>query len=380
MTINTIKIADRSFGNQWFEEVEDRWDYDRISQDEAWRKDWISVDCGCYVPETDRVYLGITSFDADILKVYDRASRTIIDPGYDRIADPFDAKFHRSLVRRPGTPYLYGAIALLHDIDNYWQAPGGAIVRIDTDTGELKKLGIPLPHVYIQSICLDAQREVVYGMTFTPERLIRYSLRDGRADDLGPIGGGMAMAQGENLELDSGGRVWCGWNINRAWQNHQGADAPRLCYFDPDTDTIRYLKTGLPDPDNTNAYVGVEGLFNLGEGRLFASGGNGSIYRIDTESGKAEYLATPITERPSRLASLRLGPDGAAYGVTGREGRCNVIRFAPDTGKYDIMAPVETGGEACWQVHDVVVTGDGTIYACENDNPYRSSCLWEIRS
>ena len=33
----------------------------------------------------------------------------------------------------------------------------------------------------------------------------------------------------------------------------------------------------------------------------------------------------------------------------------------------------------CWQVHDVAVTPDGTIYAGENDSPYRSGYLWEIR-
>ncbi len=32
-----------------------------------------------------------------------------------------------------------------------------------------------------------------------------------------------------------------------------------------------------------------------------------------------------------------------------------------------------------YQCHDIVATDDGVIYACENDNPYRSSYLWEIR-
>ena len=91
------------------------------------------------------------------------------------------------------------------------------------------------------------------------------------------------------------------------------------------------------------------------------------------------YLGTPITEHRSRLSSLCLGPDGKAYGVTGRDGKCNVICFDPKTEKYKLLGPVVDRDIYCWQVHDVTVTPDGKIYACENDNPYRSSYLWEIQ-
>jgi hypothetical protein len=60
------------------------------------------------------------------------------------------------------------------------------------------------------------------------------------------------------------------------------------------------------------------------------------------------------------------------------EGKCEVIRFNPKTEKYDLLGPVSDGDDKCWQIHDIAVTPDGTIYACENDNPMRSSRLWEI--
>jgi hypothetical protein len=110
---------------------------------------------------------------------------------------------------------------------------------------------------------------------------------------------------------------------------------------------------------------------------MYASGGNGSIYRIDTETGTGTCLGTPISDRRSRLTSLR--PDGAAYGVTGRDGKCEVIRFDPDRESYELLGPVSDGTIDCWQVHDVSVTPDGTIYAGENDCPNRSGYLWEIR-
>jgi hypothetical protein len=156
-------------------------------------------------------------------------------------------------------------------------------------------------------------------------------------------------------------------------------DANRLCKYDPHIGKIQYFDAGLPKPDGSYGYEQVEGLFNFGEGRFYASGANGSLYRLDTHTGQCTYLGTPIPDRESRLASLRLGPDGAAYGVTGRAGRCEVLRFDPHTEKYALLGAVTDGTDSCWQVHDVAITPDGVLYACENDNPYRSGYLWEIR-
>ena len=219
---------------------------------------------------------------------------------------------------------------------------------------------------------------MIYGITFTPERMFRFEIATGESIDLGPIGSGMAMAQGENIELDDEGCAWSAWNVTRAWQSSSGVDSNRLCKYDPRTGKIHYFDAGLPNPDGGYGYTKAEGIFNLGHGRLYASGGNGSLYRIDTETGVGTYLGTPIAGRRSRLAALSLGPDGAAYGVTGRDGKCEVIRFDPRTEECELLGPVADGDVSCWQVHDVAVASDGTIYAGENDNPYRSGYLWEI--
>jgi len=379
MEVRALKLQDAEYGNQWFEEIEDRWEYDDFRADPAWRRGWVSMDSVFYNQDDDRVYLGITSFDADIFRACDRGTGEFVDLGYSRIADPFDAKFHRSLVQWERDGCLYGAIALLHDVDRYWEAPGGAIVRYDPGSGRVEKIGIPLPHVYIQSICLDQERGIIYGFTFTPERMFRFDLGSRRADDLGPISSGLGMAQGENIELDDQGCAWCGWSVTRAWQNSPGVDGFRLCKFDPEADKIRYFDAGLPNPDGSYGYAKVEGLFDLGPGRLYASGANGSLFRIDTETGMGTYLGTPIADRRSRLTALRPGPDGGAYGVTGRDGQCEVIRFDPEKEQYELLGPVVDGDTRCWQVHDVAVAADGTIYAGENDNPYRSGHLWEIK-
>lgn len=77
---------------------------------------------------------------------------------------------------------------------------------------------------------------------------------------------------------------------------------------------------------------------------------------------------------------MAVGPDGCAYGVTGRDGKCEVLKFDFRKTKYELIGDViDQDGEACYQVHHVVMTKDGVLYACENDNPYRSGYLWEIK-
>ena len=379
MHIRAFKLRDERFGSQWFDEIADRWEYDDFRASSRWRQGWISFDSLLYCQDDERVYCGITSFDADIFYAYDRRADRFLDLGYRRIADPFDAKFHRSLLRWQQDGCLYAGVALLHDVDRYWEAPGGAIVRYDPRSGQLEKCAVPLPHLYIQALCLDQLRGVVYGITFTPERMFRFDLASRQVVDLGPISSGLAMAQGENIALDDEGCVWCGWSVTRAWQASPGPDSHRLCKFDPRLDRIRFFDAGLPRPDGAYGYVKVEGLFCLGPDRLYASGGNGSLYRVDPDTGMGTYLGTPVAERRSRLAALCLAPDGFAYGVTGRDGHCELLRLDPASGRYALLGPLAAGEDAPWQVHDIVAAPDGTLYAAENDNPYRSGYLWEIR-
>jgi hypothetical protein len=234
--------------------------------------------------------------------------------------------------------------------------------------------------VYIQSIAVDETRGVLYAMHFTPERLSRMDLATGAAEDLGAIGSGLAMAQGENIVLDDQGCAWCGWNATRAWQSEPGPDAARLCRFSPHSGRIEFFRTGLPRRDGSRGFAKVEGLFNLGAGCLHASGDNGSLYRIDTRTAEATCLGTPIADRPSRLTSLALHRDGFAYGVTGRAGNCRLLRFDPQRGTWELGGPiVAPDGTAMWQCHDVTITPDGTLYAGENDHPRRPGYLWEIR-
>ena len=380
MHVRSLKLKDIRYGNQWFDEVEDHWDYEDFKADPAWCKGWISMDCALYNEDDNRVYLGITSFDADIFRAFDRDTDQFVDLGYHRIADLFDAKFHRSLVKGDDG-CLYAAIALLHDVDHHFDAPGSPIVKYDPRSGTLTKLGIPLPHVYIQSLVLDTHTNMLYGLCFPPEKLASFNLRTGESRDLGLIGTGIGgMTQGENIVLDDEGRVWCNWSLTRAWQNSPGVDAIRLCAYDPKQDRIVFFKTGLPRPDGHYGWTKAEAYFNFHDGFIYASGANGSLYRIDPDTGEATFLFTPTPDRRSRLSSMVKAEDSVAYGVTGRDGQCELMRVNYTAGTFEKLGEIkEDEGNALYQCHDIVMTGDGVLYVCENDHPYRSSYLWEIK-
>lgn len=381
MKCTALKLQDCQFGRQWDEKVHDRWVYDDFLANPDWRKGWISFDCLLCNAIDDRVYCGITSFDADIFRAYDRKTKRFIDIGYGRIADPFDAKFHRALVQHPASGRLYGAAAILHDLDKQWQAPGGAIIEYEPQSGLIKRLATPMPHVYIQSIALDAKRDIIYCQCFPPEYLLSYDLRTGCVHNYGLVGAGYGvLAQGENIALDDDGNLWGCWSLTRAWQSSPGVDACRLFRVQAGSDRVDFLQTGLPRPDGSHGFEKVEGIFNLGDGFMYASGGNGSIYRIDRQDGQATHLCTPIAGWRSRLAALAVGPDGCAYGVTGRDGNCELLRLDFRRDKYRLQGTIKDDRtkENCWQIHDVAFSRDGLLYAGENDNPSRSGYLWEI--
>lgn len=374
------KLYDERFGTQWDDEVHYGWNYDDFAKSEKWKNEWISFDCLLWDSERDLIHTGITSFASDITKAFDRKTGKFVDTGFAKVANKYDAKFHRSFVKREADGCFYAAIALLHCVDHYYDAPGGAICKYDPKTGVWEKVCVPVAHSYIQSITLDEKNDCIYCLMFHPECMVRYDLRSGNVENLGLISSGIAgMAQGENCELDDNGNLWGTWKITRAWSNDVGENVSRLFRIPPG-EKIQFFQFGLPKPDGSFGFVKPEGFMNLGDGFIYITGSNGSIFRLDPESHKVEYLFTPVPDRPSRLASMAVAPDGYAYGITGRDGKCELMQFDFRNSSYKLLGGVaDQDGEPCWQIHHVCCTGDGTLFAGENDVPYRSGYLWEIR-
>jgi hypothetical protein len=353
-------------------------DYGELVATSAFR-DWISFDCCLIVPGIDKVFCGLMSIGGDVLWEYDWNADKFQSCGLKGVTDSYDAKLHRSIVWSAAESCMYVATALLHDVDRYRQGRGGAIIRYYPASRKAELVSVPLPHNYIQMIALDETRRLIHGVSFTPERLFSYSLDAGRAVEHGPISSGFQFTQAQNIVVDDDGCAWSPWSVTRAWSLDPGDDLYRLCKYDPDEDRVVFYQTGLPSQRHDGAFNRVDGFFYFGPGRFYASDVYGSLYRIDPATGKVAFVCSPMGDRPSRLTSMALGSEDFAYGVIGREGACELLRFNTLTGDAELLGPVADGDDRCWQVHDVALhSSTNTLYACENDPPSRSGFLWKI--
>ena len=375
MKIVAHKLKDDRFEN-WREMHE--WEYDDWRADPAARAGWISFDCLAYDPERDDMYCGVSSFDSDIFYRFRRSTGQfeLIDT-HVFSGSEFDAKFHRSL-EWDDQGKLWAATALFHDVDRYLDAPGGKLLRFDPETDQLEHVGTPLKHVYIQAIALDLERRILYATTFTPEYLLRYDMDTGQVRKLTLLGPGFDLAQPEKFCLDSSGHVWCTWRVTRAFSYDRSGMAPfRLLRYDPEVDRITFYRHGIP-PVCHGDDGKIESMVNGRDGFLYLGSAAGALYRLNPDNAEVSFIAKPACG--PRLTSFAHGPDGLLYFASGRP-RPHLFRFNPENDHIEDLGLIRDDdlAETCWQVHDIVVTEDGSAFCGENDVPHRSGYLWECR-
>lgn len=377
--IRALKLKDGHFDRrQAIDATYGAWDYDEFLKpaNRKWRDDWISFDCLLADLERDIVWCGIATFTSDVLWAYDRKTGKFRSMGYAKVGDKFDAKFHRSLLH-DNTGEIWAATALYHDPENYLEAPGGALVRFNPRTEKFQIVDRPLPHVYIQSIEIDRERNLLYGQTVYPEYFFKYSIDTGEFTNLGVISGGQGLSQAETLVVDPHGTVWGCYGVCRAWANAVGSVGARLWSYHPDDKAPVYHKHGLPSLDG-KGFVKPDGVHLGPDGAVYMGSAEGGLYRINSKNAKVEFIGKPAPG--ARLTGMVNGHNGLLYGSCGRLGAANLFSFDPGSGALTNLGPIFDPqlGEQMYQVHNMCLMPDGTIYAGENDVPYRSSYLWEI--
>lgn len=112
---------------------------------------------------------------------------------------------------------MYFGTSLLHDPDRQHDAPGGKLVKCGPATGRFEVLGVPFPHLYLQSIAADWTRGILYGFTYPAEFLIRFDLKTRQARNLAYVGNAIMFAQPYNAVVDKDGGLWGTYAETRAW-------------------------------------------------------------------------------------------------------------------------------------------------------------------
>lgn len=375
--VSHYAIYDAAFDN-WKSEVEDRWTYDDFLKHPKYKKQWISLTSLAYHEGSDTLYVGIGSFSGELLWKFDCKKKTFASCGYENVAEPFDAKFHRSLELDGDT--LYAGIALFHDIDKQFVAKGGRLVQYDIAAGRFTFLSHPCPPAYIQSITLDRERRILYGFGAVPEVLFRHDLDTGESRVIAYIGSGAEFCEAHNPVLDREGNVWGTYGILRAFAYRTGMDALRLLRYSPVTDEVTFFDHGLPrtgaagdkgKPDTS--ILGPDGMIYIGTEA-------GALVRLDPVCAQTEMLCKP-DPAGRRLAALAFNPgDGLLYGICGENYAVKIFSFDTTKKKLCFCEDVVCAADALRpnRIHHMVFAGPNTIYAGENDNNDRSSWLWEL--
>ena len=369
-------IYDEKFDN-WNSEVLDRWVYDDFVNDPRYKKKWISITSLAFHAPSDTVYLGIGSFSAELLWKFDRKTKTITSCGYEKVGEPFDAKFHRSLELDGDT--LYGGVALFHDIDKQFVAKGGRLVKYDIPSGTFEFLSRPCPPSYIQSIALDRKRRIIYGFGAVPEVMFRHDLDTGKSRVVAHIGNGAEFCEAHHPVIDAQGNVWGTYGVLRAFSYRTGPDSLRLFKYNPDKDEMTFFKHGLPRTDLPGDKAKPDTLILGPDEKIYVGTEAGALVRIEPQTAQAEFLCKPNKDS-RRLSAMAFHPEnGLLYGISGEHYHTQL--FAYDIQKDELVFCQDIAQEDGLRpdrIHHMVFAGANTIYAGENDNNDRSSYLWEL--
>jgi hypothetical protein len=385
----------------WKEKIEGRWSYQDLRADPAWFKGWISFDAVVWNPHDQQVYCGLNSMDSDLLYRFDPATERFEGMNTRQWADEFDVKIHRTLLLSPKDHSLYFATSLLHDLDQQHAAKGGKLVRFDPHAQSYNLIGVPLPHLYIQSIAADWERGIIYGFTYPAETLFRTDLATGASTLLAYLTNATMFVQPHNGIVDKDGWLWGTCAETRAWDEAVGCNPVRLFKYHPEGNRFVWFNHGLsrredkiqllndpPKPRGVSSAMGetrhkedfgfCDSMAYDGERYIYAGTTAGVLCRIDVQSGSVEKIATVTAT--GRFPALIL-KDHILYGAGGMKGSTQLIRWDTRSdhmdGYTDLRDPQT--GECPARIHDIAVDDDHRIYLGENDNHERSSYLWTVR-
>ncbi|MBN2290592.1 MAG: hypothetical protein JXQ83_14755 [Candidatus Glassbacteria bacterium] len=372
-------ITEYRYGN--FLSAFDGWTFRRFREDPRALNDWIAFTTVLYCPEDGLVHCGLTRFNNDILHVFNPADESFRSLGYNSVAEAYEVKVHRSLVMHEDG-YIYGATALLHDIDEATLAPGGKLFRYRPwGEGQIEVLGVPVPHAYIQSLALDRRRGILYGFTFTPERMFRFDIATGQARDLGLIGSGLFIGQAHRPCVDDQGVVWGTWGSYYS-RGSLPTEGRRVCLlsYDPDKDELKFHQYGLEGEGVSSAEMADEAV-NGGDGYLYLGTRSGALYRLDPRLARPVFLGKPGFYL-ERLGGIVATSDGRMYLAAGDRDGARVYRYHMNRGEFDDLGPVfdPQRGVSAEKIHCLTMDEKRNIlYGGEIDNVRRSSYLWSMR-
>lgn len=307
--------------------------------------------------------------------------------------------------------------------EGYKPYPGGHLLTYDLKRGVFEDLGIAPKHEAVLTISLDAQRGIIYGITWPTGYFFRYDIGKKTWLNLGPVAGPGESIAGKDY------RVLCrSIAINQEsgdayFTNPEGdifccrPDAERFELLEGESMRKDYF--GKYDPTNAGSmgYNWRQTVWHPEEKVFYGVHGNsGYLFRFDPRTPRIELLER-LTSEPSRRSGMgdqfsygylgfTLGPDKRTlYYLTGapiyEDGKrvagldkvtmgmakglenLHLVTYNIPTSTYQDHGPIfyADGGRPTY-VNSIAIAQDGTIYtlARVTENGYTRTDLVQIKT
>ena len=228
-------------------------------------------------------------------------------------------------------------------------------------------LGRAVPGESIFALTIDRKARMIYGLTSPNAHLFEYSIATGKFNDLGVVA--KKIPWGEKFEhakmmsrmlvVDRNGNVFASGENGSFYR------------LDAKSQTLQELPIHAPAVPGREMWTRVDAFLLDPSGAIYGGTSDGYLFRLDPKRLTVTNLGKPLNQY--RIAGLARGPDGKLYGVGGdKEEMARLFSYDPSTGAYDVLGFVDVNRRPyyTWQAYVVgalACDGYGTVYIGENE-------------
>jgi len=278
-----------------------------------------------------------------------------------------------------GATSVTNAVVVATDGDVYLgTAPDGSLLKFSPHDEYEKpiqinrslnvtNLGQPVAGESIAAMTIDRRANMIYGLTSPGAHFFEYSLLSGKATDMGVVA--ETIPFGEKFEKDK-------MMSRMLVVDGQGAvfasgENGSIFRFDPKTQKLEKLPIRAPAVPGREPWTRVDAFVLDPSGLIYGGTSDGYLFRLDPFHLTVTNLGKALSQY--RISGLVLSPDGELDGVGGGQNdMARMFTYAPSSGAYDVLGFVDVNRRPyyTWQAYSIgaMVCGlDGTIYLGEDE-------------
>ncbi|MFH1742695.1 MAG: hypothetical protein ABIH23_27125 [bacterium] len=285
--------------------------------------------------------------------------------------------------RENGESYEFEDVHLIPIRDSFNTGHLYKISGIQSDNPNIEDLGTPVPGQGIQTMAIDGERGIIYGVTSPNGRFFIFDTKTNTAEHTAfghtytNVSNHMVSVvevEKELADLIPGEGEWNNRLIPKAM--HVMPDGTlytsgwrgQILKYDPKVKALaeRFTPVGyIPSVPGRQHWNRIDTIIAHGE-KLYMGTSDGYIIWLDTETGEMENLGKPI--RAIEVMGMAFSTiDGKLYGVSGGglEGMSRFWCCDVETGIFDVDYPAVEVIPNRHRVGDLVCTSDGTLVMSE---------------